>query len=129
MNWKHLLLPYRLRRLFIVTGGLLILFTAIIEIWLANMVSNSGSQLVQLSIIKNRLILNNQLLEMQIASQSSLLTIEQKAKNKGFIHPVTLPSYVTRSGGMINIITLLILAVLMAILLLMLFSERPTNLI
>jgi hypothetical protein len=123
------LFSYRLKRLFILTGSLLILLTSILEIWLANMVSDSGAQLVQLAIIKNQLILENQLLEVQIASQSSFLTIEQKAKNKGFIHPVTLPSYITTQGGMIHIITLLIATVLAIVLLLMLFSERPISLI
>jgi hypothetical protein len=76
------LFSYRLKRLFILTGSLLILLTSILEIWLANMVSDSGAQLVQLAIIKNQLILENQLLEVQIASQSSFLTIEQKLKIK-----------------------------------------------
>lgn len=62
--------------------GLVGLF--ILEIWMASRLTTYGNKIQQLDQVKSKLSLENQLLEYQIAQQSSLKNLSQVATKLGF---------------------------------------------
>lgn len=66
--------------------ALLVIFILLIliEIWVLNRLSTYGSVIQSLEVQKETLVLENRLLEMEIAKQSSLQGLEPKARSLGF---------------------------------------------
>lgn len=72
----------------------IVILLAVVEIILANQLAGSGKTIRSVDIAIDSLRDENKLLEQQIASASSLLTVESRAKQMGFIEPKST-QYVT----------------------------------
>lgn len=71
------------KRIFL-TLGISIISLTILEIWVVNRLSTYGEQLSKLKDAKSSLLIENQVLENQIAQETSLYYVEQNSKNLGF---------------------------------------------
>lgn len=85
MNIVHQLQPQNLlkKQIFFLFGIIIIMVT-ILEIWAVNRLATFGDQISKTNEAKNALKLENQLLENQIAQQSSLLQAANTAQALGF---------------------------------------------
>jgi hypothetical protein len=73
------------RKKLIIFCALLLIPLVILEIWSANRLATYGGKISSLGDIKSNLILENQVLENQIADKSSLLEVNQKARDLGLV--------------------------------------------
>ncbi|KKR81428.1 MAG: hypothetical protein UU73_C0001G0092 [Candidatus Daviesbacteria bacterium GW2011_GWA1_41_61] len=69
---------------FIRLGAVILLAVLFLEIWAVNRLSTYGDKIQDIKSAKMALDLENQVLENQIAQQSSLASIETKAVSLGF---------------------------------------------
>ncbi len=79
----------------------LMVFAAVLEIWVVNRLATFGSQINKLEKNKSALTLQNQILKNQIAQDSSLKVIETKARVLGF-EPIKNIQYIKDSGLALN---------------------------
>ncbi len=63
---------------------LVVLLVAILEIWLVNRLSTYGQGIAKLEQSAQEIQMQNQILKNQIDLASSLVTIQERAKNLGF---------------------------------------------
>lgn len=63
---------------------LIFVFILVLEVWMANRLSTYGYKIQQMKQLKSEISLQNQLLENEIAQDSSLSIIEAKANKLGF---------------------------------------------
>ncbi len=79
-----------LRKRIIIFIILLLIPLIILEIWAANRLSNYGSKISKIEESKAQLVLENEILENEIAQKSSLKEIENQAQNLGFENKQTV---------------------------------------
>jgi hypothetical protein len=72
------------RRRVTYTIALLFLVAATIEIWTVNRLSTYGEKISKIEQSKNDLVLENQILQNEIAKRSSLSEVEKYATTLGF---------------------------------------------
>lgn len=76
---------FKLNLPFVVKIGLSLLGVVLLmEIWMINQYATYGTKVEQLYSLRDKLKLENQILENQIAAQTSMESIEKKAKSLGF---------------------------------------------
>ncbi len=73
-------------------GGVLII-VFLLEIWMVNQYTTSGTKLERLQQLKSSLELQNQILENHIAEETSLPQVESKATKLGFT-PINQIQYI-----------------------------------
>jgi hypothetical protein len=71
------------KKIFILFAGAFLLI-AIVEIWSANRLATFGEEMSRIENAEQKLSLENQLLEDQIAKSASLMTLEKSALSLGF---------------------------------------------
>lgn len=69
---------------FIKLGVVLLVAICVLEIWISNRLATYGSKVAQMKNEEAKITLQNQLLEDQIAQDSSLLSISKEAAQLGF---------------------------------------------
>jgi len=73
------------RRKMLIALSIILPLLIILQIWVTNRLSTSGERISYIERLKSELMLENQLLENQIAIQSSLMMVRKYAGNLGFI--------------------------------------------
>lgn len=81
--------------------AILVMGITILEIWAVNRLATYGNKISQLENTRSELMLQNQLLENQIAQRSSLQETQELAKKLGFEHIKNL-SYLKEPGLALN---------------------------
>lgn len=76
---------FKRRSSYVVSGILLFLSLTILEIWLVNRLASFGQRMHQLMLAQARLELENQLLENQLASKTSLNYLSLRSEQLGFV--------------------------------------------
>lgn len=73
-----------LRKKILLFVAILIVSLTVVEIWTMNRLSTYGERISKLEQAKKSLVLENQILENQIAKESSLKSIDAQSKALGF---------------------------------------------
>lgn len=84
MLLKRFDLITKFRKKVIFSLAVIIVLTVILEIWAVNRLADLGSQITRIEQNKEALLLENQLLENEIATKMSLKDISLKAQNLGY---------------------------------------------
>lgn len=89
------------RKKILIVVSLVIIPVVVLEIWSVNRLATYGVQISELERSKDRLKLENQILENKIAEKSSLLIIEAMAKKYGYSKAQNV-EYLKLSGLALN---------------------------
>lgn len=84
MILKKLEIGSKSRKKIVLVLGALIVFAVVLEIWAVNRLATFGLQISELEKNKNTLVLENQVLENEIAKKTSLLEVSKEASGLGF---------------------------------------------
>ncbi len=74
----------KFKKKLIITLTAVIMLTGVLQIWAINRLSTYGEQISQLETAKQAILMENQLLENQIAAKSSLAQTNEVSKKLGF---------------------------------------------
>lgn len=74
----------KFKKKLIITLTAVIILTGVLQIWAINRLSTYGEQISQLEFAKGAILMENQLLENQIAAKNSLSQTNEVSKKLGF---------------------------------------------
>lgn len=74
----------KFRKKIIFSAISLIVLTTILEIWAVNRLATYGEQITRLERTKQALVMENQVLENEIATKTSLKDVYEQSKNLGY---------------------------------------------
>lgn len=77
-------------KIYIGFGGLCLLTLVLIEIWISNTTVEYGAKFEKMEALEHALVMENQILENEIAKNSSLLSISSKSAELGFSPPQSI---------------------------------------